>query len=313
MPSRAISSTASAAALDHRLRVLVELERREHPVGDVARVAAARPADPEAHAQELARADALGERAQPVVPASPPPCFAGRARTATRVVVHRDDLLGPEPVRLRGARDRAARDVHELLRAEERERLALGQADLLQEAAVLRPLGVGAVARRQQLGDLEADVVPGRAVAPARVAQAGDQQVHVESEPRVRPGSLLALGSLLPSTSAVLGRSASASGASTGDEPVTVASTRSRSPVSARPSGVATSASLQRVADAEIGDVDVDVVDEARGQTEDHDLVGRLLEHAAVELDARAARRSGSLSRAPRSARRAGSRAGRRA
>ena len=50
---------------------------------------------------------------------------------------------------------------------------------------------------------------------------------------------------------------------------------------------------LERVADTELGDVDVDVVDERRRQTEDGDLVGRLLEHAAVELDAARARRSG--------------------
>ena len=55
--------------------------------------------------------------------------------------MHGDDLLGAEPVGLRGACDRPARDVHELLRTEERERRTLGQADLLQQAAMLGASG----------------------------------------------------------------------------------------------------------------------------------------------------------------------------
>ena len=86
--------------------------------------------------------------------------------------------------------------------------------------------------------------------------------------------------------SAASAAAASSSGASTGDEPVTVASTRSRSPGNVSALGHRDVGQLERVADAEIADVDVDVVDEGRRQAEDRDLVGRLLEHAAVELDA---------------------------
>ena len=70
-PSASSVSTASARAGDEALGVLVRLEVGEHVVGERPPVAAARPADADAQAQEVLRAEVLRDRAQPVVAREP--------------------------------------------------------------------------------------------------------------------------------------------------------------------------------------------------------------------------------------------------
>ena len=82
---------------DHRRRVLVGLERREHPVGEVAAVARALAADAAAHAPEVARPEALGDRAQAVVAAqAAAELGAHLPELRLDVVVHADR---PDPAR----------------------------------------------------------------------------------------------------------------------------------------------------------------------------------------------------------------------
>ena len=86
---------------------------------------------------------------------------------------------------------------------------ALGQADLLQEAAVLRALGSGAVPCGEQLGDLEAQVVPGGAVAATRVSESRDEDVH---DARPRSGERYSASGAASSAAAASAASASLGG-----------------------------------------------------------------------------------------------------
>ena len=70
-PVETSTSTASAARLTSASPVLVRLERREHVVRDVARIAAARSTDTDAQPQELRCPESLRDRAQAVVPPEP--------------------------------------------------------------------------------------------------------------------------------------------------------------------------------------------------------------------------------------------------
>jgi hypothetical protein len=58
---------ALGASLDERRRVLVDLERREQPVGERPAVPPLRSADAAADTQEVGPAERLGRRAEPVV------------------------------------------------------------------------------------------------------------------------------------------------------------------------------------------------------------------------------------------------------
>ena len=63
-------------ARDESLCVVLRLEVGEDVVRERARIASLRAADPDAQAQEVRRLQVLRDRAQAVVPESPPPTFS---------------------------------------------------------------------------------------------------------------------------------------------------------------------------------------------------------------------------------------------
>src|SRR5581483_8405294 len=164
-------------ARDDRLGVLVRLEVREHPVGEVAPVAAPGPPDADAQAQEVRRAEMPRDRAQAVVPgeaAAPPRLEAARLEVA--LVVDDEDRAGLELEEVGGRPDRPARLVHVRLRLEQPDAVAV-DAHLGEPARELAA-EAGAVAPRELVHDHVADVVPVPGVLAPRVAEADDEQVE---------------------------------------------------------------------------------------------------------------------------------------
>ena len=117
-----IDSAQSAARSISVGRILVLVERAQHVVGHRARVAAARPADAAAHAQEVGRAERVGHRAQAVVALQ---AAAGLGADAVElqldVVVHDDHVGRLELVEARRGAHRAPGQVHERLGLEQRD------------------------------------------------------------------------------------------------------------------------------------------------------------------------------------------------
>ena len=82
-------------ARDDPVPILVRVERREHEVRDIARIAAAGPSDTDTQAQELGRTEHLRDRAKPVVPrqAAARACLQA-AELEIDVVVHDEHIAG---------------------------------------------------------------------------------------------------------------------------------------------------------------------------------------------------------------------------
>ena len=280
-PSASSVSTASAARATSASAILVRLEVVEDVVGERAPVAALGPADADAQAQELGRAEVLRDGAQAVVTGEPA-AATGLEPPGLEIalVVDDEDRVRLELVERGGGLHRAAGLVHV--------RLGLQQAD-----AVLVDADVGEPARElaapraavppgELVDDHEADVV-----AVARVLAARDcrgRRRAGRATRRVRPGatagarisprrslrrrrspdsaaaSASAAGSS-PSRRLPRPRRASSSGSSTRVGWVTLARTvSSGSSRNVTPAGTSISRQAEGVADPQLGDVDLDVL-----------------------------------------------------
>ena len=113
----------------------------------------------------------------PLWPASPPPDFTFSAADGqVELVVHDHDLLGLDAVAARQRGDREPGVVH--VRERDRERDALpADAHLVGAGALLALAQRRAVALREQLDDLGADVVARARVLVAGIAEPDDEQV----------------------------------------------------------------------------------------------------------------------------------------
>ena len=83
---------------DDPVPILVRIEGRQDVVGDIARVAPARPPDADAEPKEVLAAERLGDGTQPVMAREP----SARARLHATdfqvdIVMQDDDVLGREP------------------------------------------------------------------------------------------------------------------------------------------------------------------------------------------------------------------------
>ena len=179
-PSRGEQLDGVACAADDGLGVVLRREGGEDVVGDGTRVAATGTADAHPEPQELLRAEALSDRAKPVVAgkAAAEPSLEASGLEVD-VVVDDEHLLRRQLVVRRGRLDRRARLVHVGLGLQERE-LRVPQPDVPEASAEL-PLERPAMPTRQLVDDHPADVVPVTRVLGTRVAEPGDQDIHRRS------------------------------------------------------------------------------------------------------------------------------------
>ena len=269
MPSRAISSTASAPASIIGAGSSPSSNGDEHPVRDVARVAASGTPDAEPHAQEVARAHPLGQRAQAVVARQPATLL--RAHAAERrleIVVHARSAT-------RARRRRPSRPARPGRRrgsctpgggtAPASGPRAGAPPAAGRRAWRARAMRRGARRAARRPGTRRCDAWRGSAHPGCRVRRRGCPRRVVRrrddpgpTRPRARPAGLgllaldgLALGRLVL-------RQVDRRRAGDGREhEIEIAGEREA--LGSRDVG-----ELQRVADAELGHVDLDVVDEAR-------------------------------------------------
>src|SRR5262249_31076186 len=165
------------SAPDERLGVLMRLEVGQHVVREVAPVAAAGPADADAEAQEVRRAEVLRHRAEPVVAreaAAAPSLQAPELEIA--LVVDDEDRVRLDLVELRRGLDRAAGLVHVRLRLQQADLVAVDPdvGELPRELALPGRM----VSKRELVDDHMADVVAVVGVLAAGIAEPDDQQVE---------------------------------------------------------------------------------------------------------------------------------------
>src|SRR6185312_16265266 len=159
------------------LGILVRLEVGEHPVGERPPVAAARPSDADAEAQEVLRAELLGGGAKPVVAREPAaPARLQPPDVEIALVVDDQDRVRLDLEELGRGLDRTPGLVHVRVRGEQRHAMRVDPH--LGEAAVELRAPRAVVAPRELLHDHVADVVAVACVLAPGVPEPDDEQVE---------------------------------------------------------------------------------------------------------------------------------------
>ena len=186
-PSASRRSTASAAAADERVRVLVRLEVREQIVGEGSTIAAAGPPHADTQPHEVGGGKLLRDRTEAVV-SGEAAAAAGlqAAELEIALVVHDEDRVRLELEEPCRGLHRAAGVVHERLGFEQRDFVPvdpdLGEAalELAAPGAVMPP--------RKLVDDEPTDVVAVPCVLAPRVTEADHEQVERSAlSPRPEP------------------------------------------------------------------------------------------------------------------------------
>src|SRR5688572_18772185 len=201
----------------HRLghdRPLVRIERRQHVIREVPPGIAAPDTDP--HPCEFPGPELRDERLETVVPSRRSGGAGPQPPQLQIHVVHDDQQIGEVDLEV-------AQQLADGVAAEVHERQRLGQqharrAPLRHDRVGRRRLPLQPVTVREQIQDVESDVVPGPRVLAARVPQAGD---HLHSPPGAyfffsSSSSLSALPFLITSGSAGATTAAAAASAGAG-------------------------------------------------------------------------------------------------